>query len=93
MAQLSFLGLLTLHDICWHTALKVEDLTVLPISCSAFFMAVSLLQVFLLGLLAEGAKCAHTAPWWCTPVKFAAGGRGRRITSVRPAWDTHLKGY
>ena len=28
--------------------------------------------------------------WWRTPVGFAEGGRGRRITSSRPAWATHF---
>ena len=28
--------------------------------------------------------------WWHTPVGFAEGGRGRRITSSRPAWATHF---
>jgi hypothetical protein len=28
---------------------------------------------------------------WHTPVGFAEGGRGRRITSSRPAWATHCR--
>jgi hypothetical protein len=30
--------------------------------------------------------------WWHAPVGFAEGGRGRRVTSSRPAWGTHFPG-